>query len=368
MHRPPRAGPTTVIAMSTSAPLRRAPRGAPFDADSARARESLALAVGTIAFLVTALVALLVFRFQSAPIAGPDSVGQFAALAGAVTAILGFVAGRYIVSGHPMRAVDVFDVGALALAHGVIALLTWTLLADIMADSFVGAVVFALPLIVLAGAVAAVTGYTAFLSATHMDLSLLATVLAVFLVEGVIASMLTSSDPLWWQKNLSALGMTDDLSAMAFNLTLVVAGAIVTTLARYATGGIPSPRAHGVRNVRICLLVVGVFLACVGIFHVDEHFWIHNCVATGMAIAFAVAAIRMPAWIPGMPRGFVVVGWAFLAVIAVLGVFFAVGYYTLTAVELLAGLMIFSWIILFIRSAAALQADAVARESASAPS
>jgi len=160
--------------------------------------------------------------------------------------------------------------------------------------------------------------------------------------------------------------MTDDLSAMAFNLTLVVAGAIVTTLARYATTGIPSPHPRGVRNVRICLLVVGVFLACVGIFHVDDFFWIHNCVATGMAVAFAIAAIRMPVWIPGMPRGFVILGWAFLVVIAVLGVFFAVGYYTLTAVELLAGLMIFSWIILFIRSAAALQADALAREGASA--
>jgi len=251
----------------------------------------------------------------------------------------------------------VVDIAALALAHGVIALLTWTLLADVFERGFVGAEVFAVPLLALSGTAAAISAYVVFYSATHMSLSLLAVVLAVFLVEGVMASTLTSSDPHWWEMNLSALGMTDDLSAFAFNLTLIVAGIIVTTLARYATREIPTTHPRGARNVRACLIVVGVFLACVGIFHVDEHFWVHNSVATGMAIAFAVAAIRLPVWIPGMPRAFVLLGWLFLAAIAVLGVFFAVGYYTLTAVELVAGLLIFSWIILFLRNAAALQQD-----------
>ncbi|MCT9819626.1 DUF998 domain-containing protein [Microbacterium sp. W1N] len=344
--------------MSTTVPSRPGARGA-VDTSSARTRESLALGVGAVAFVVAALAALAVFRFSSAPIGGPGSIGQFAALAGAVAAMLAFAAGRYVTRdrGRPVAALEVFDVAALALAHGIIALLAWTLLTVIMEESFIGAEVFALPLLALAGAVAAVTAYAAFLSATRIDLSLLATILAVFLVLGVIASMLTATDPQWWKMNLSALGMTDDLSAFAFNLTLIVAGALVTTLARYATTGVPSSHPRGARNVRLCLIIVGVFLACVGIFHVDVHFWIHNTVATGMVAAFAVAAIRMRVWIPGIPRGFVVLGWVFLAVIVVLGVLFGVGYYTLTAVELVAGLLIFSWIILFIRSAAALQTD-----------
>jgi len=41
----------------------------------------------------------------------------------------------------------------------------------------------------------------------------------------------------------------------------------------------------------------------------------------------------------------------------VLGVFFAIGYYTLTAVELVAAMLIFSWIILFLRNISALQKD-----------
>ncbi|HET8928273.1 MAG TPA: DUF998 domain-containing protein [Microbacterium sp.] len=323
-----------------------------------RTLESLALGAGAIAFVVAALVALIVFGLQPAPISGPGSIGQFSAIAAAVAAILAFVAGRLVVrSPGRVGVLEVIDVAALAFAHAVIALLTWTLLAVILEQSFIDAEVFALPILIIAGAVAAVTAYIVFFSATHLDLQLLALVLAVFLTEGVIASMLTAGDPHWWKENLSALGMTDDLSARAFNLTLVVAGLIVVTLARYATRGIPSPVAHGAVRVRTCLIVVGVFLACVGIFHVDDFFWIHTGVASGMAVAFGILVIMLPRWIPGLSRGFLLLGWLFIAVILVLGVFFAVGYYTLTAVELVAGILVFAWIILFLRNAAALIED-----------
>ena len=59
-------------------------------------------------------------------------------------------------------------------------------------------------------------------------------------------------------------------------------------------------------------------------------------------------------------KAFIALGWLFLAIILVLAVFFAVGFYTLTAVELVAGILVFAWIILFIRNAAALQDDAAA--------
>ena len=177
------------------------------DASSQRSLESLALGAGTVASIASAFVAILVFQLRSVPISGPGSLGQYAAIAGAVVAFVAFVAGHYVVRtpGRPMTALDILDV-------------------------------------------------------------LLATMLAVFLVEGVVASMLTASDPHWWKMNLSALGMTDDISALAFNLTLIVAGFIVTTLARYAAASIPRTTPHGVSRARTCLIIVGVFLALVGVF------------------------------------------------------------------------------------------------------
>lgn len=349
-------------------PLSGEPQVANADAPTEQARESLALSVGAIAFVVTGVVALIVFRYGSAPISGHGSVGQFAAMASAVVAVLAFAAGRYVVR-DPGRRIGVFDVitvTALAVAHGVIAFLTWSLLAFIMKHGFIDAVVFPTPVLVLSGSAAAVTAYLVFFSATHMDLLLLAVILAVFLAEGVIASMLTASDPHWWHDNLSALGMPEDVSSLAFNLTIIVSGILVTTIARLATRGIPDDRPHGVRNVRICLIVVGIFLSCVGLFPVDDFFLLHTGCASGMVAVFGVAVIFLPRWIPAMPRAFVLVGWLFLAVTLVLSVMFMVGYYTLTAVELVGGVLIFTWIILFIRNAAALQQDVLAPVPAAA--
>jgi len=179
-------------------------------------------------------------------------------------------------------------------------------------------------------------------------------VLAIFLVVGAFASMLTATDPLWWQDNLSALGMSSNASAWIFNGTLIVAGIIVTTIGRYATAQLPVETAKQQRGrlfVRIALALIGLFLACVGIFPVDEFFLVHNTVATGMAVAFAGVVIGLPWLLPTISRVFVVLGYIYVAVIALLGVFFATGYYNLTAVELIAAILIFSWIIVFLRTA-----------------
>ncbi|MCC2032555.1 hypothetical protein [Microbacterium allomyrinae] len=338
------------------------------DTSSERSLESLALAVGALSFVVSALIALVVFGFHSTPISGPGSVGEFAAVASGVVALLAVVAGRYFLHERGphgrLHVLDYLDIAALAIAHAVIAVLGWTLLAVILEQAFIGAEVFALAVLILAGAAAAMTGYISFFSATHMDLQLLATVLAVFLVFGVVSSMLTASDPNWWKDNLSALGMSSNVSAFAFNITIIVAGFLVTTLARYSTRGIPTDNPVGVGRVRITLIVVGVFLGMVGLFPVDRFFALHTGVASGMVVAFGVLVIALPRWITGMPRPFVVVGWLFLAVTLVLSLLFATGYYTLTAVELVAGILVFTWIVLFIRNASALEQDA--REAPSA--
>jgi hypothetical membrane protein len=107
--------------------------------------------------------------------------------------------------------------------------------------------------------------------------------------------------------------------------------------------------------VRLALILIGVFLACVGIFPVSEFFLLHNSVATGMAVAFAAIVIGLPRLLPSMPRVFVMLGYVYVGVIVVLGIFFAIGYYNLTAVELVAAVLIFSWIIVFLRNAGAVE-------------
>src|SRR4029453_11965746 len=142
------------------------------------------------------------------------------------------------------------------------------------------------------------------------------------------------SDPHWWQENLSALGMTDDISALAFNLTLIIDGAIVTIIARYATATLPTATREELRSrtlLRSGLVLIGIFLALVGVFPVDRFFLVHNTVATGMAVVFAALVIGLRWLVRALPRVFILLGYVYIGVIVVLAGFFAGGYYNLTA-------------------------------------
>ena len=87
-----------------------------------------------------------------------------------------------------------------------------------------------------------------------------------------------------------------------------------------------------------------------------------------MAVVFAAIVIGLRWLVPAMPRVFILLGYAYIGVIVVLAVFFAIGYYNLTAVELVAGVLIFSWIIVFLRNTGtAGRADAAVRTDAAAP-
>ncbi|MGX5695820.1 DUF998 domain-containing protein [Agromyces soli] len=332
--------------------------------------ESVALIVGAAAFVVGLLVAMVVFWADDVPISGPGSIAQFAGVASAVVALVVYPLGRSAVSKRsgelagslrpampaPGAKLHWFDILAISIAHAVIALLGWIALGDVLEASFQGAVLYPLPAMVLGGVALAMTAYIVFLSSVRLTPMLLSLVVAVFLVVGALTAMLSASDPQWWKENLSALGMTDDFSARTFNLTLIVAGAMVTIIARYATAVLPAGTPELVRNrniVRGLLVLIGIFLACVGIFPVDEFLAVHNTVATGMAVAFIVIVIGLRWFVPSFPKPFLWFGYALSLAIVISAGFFFSGYYNLTAVELIAGVAVFGWIIVFLRTAGA---------------
>jgi hypothetical protein len=336
-------------------------------AESRQTLESAALVVGAAVFVVVVIIAFFVFAGKDVPIAGAGSVGQFAAIVGGIAGVVVFVFARLVLNTRRTRVGAVqnaeydaagvrlrwFDVAALALAHGVIALLAWTGLAALMAESFKGAVVFSFSAVILAGVTVALTAYVVFLSSVHLSPMLLSLVLAAFIVSGAITSMMSATDPLWWQKNLSTLGIGNDISSLAFNLTLIIAGIMVTTIAHYATAPLPATtraEARGRSLVRAGLMIIGILLACVGAFPLDRNEAVHNFSASGMAIVYVVMVVAFPWLVPSIPRVFVILGYVYVGVIVVLAAFFITGYYNLTAVELVAFTLIFSWLIVLLRN------------------
>ncbi|MGQ7310709.1 DUF998 domain-containing protein [Microbacterium arabinogalactanolyticum] len=355
---------------------------------TAEVRETVALLAGAAAFVIGFPVSWLIFGGAHLAITGPGSIGWYASVGGAIVAVLAFTAGRLAVRPSdapadqprdgfvgPADRLRWFDLVAIGGAYASIAFLGWLGIAQLLELSFIGAPVFAFPGAILVAVAFALTAYVSFLGAARLTPMTLSLDLAVFLVVGAFAAMLTSSDPKWWQDNLSSLGQTTNSAAPAFNVTLIISGVIVTTIARYATAGLPvdtRAQRRGRTLMRTGLVLVGIFLACVGVFPVDRFFLVHNTVATGMAVVYAMLICALPWLLPSLPKVFFGFGYTYVAVIALLAIFFATGYYNLTAVELIAAVLIFSWIIVFLRTASvAVQRDApgaVERDPADASS
>ena len=335
--------------------------------------ESRALVIGSAGFLILGVIAFLLVGREPVALSGRGSVGDIAALGtavlGAAAVVVGCLQSRGLEAPHApggSRTRNIIDIAALALAHACVFLLGWLALFSIFQRAFVGAVLYPLAAAILIGVTGALSAYIAYLSSVTMNAYRLAALLAVFLVTGVLTSMLTAADPQWWQENLSALGMSSDVSGVAFNVTLIVAGVVVTTLAGYSTRTLEATASTGssrrrVRQLEGGIILIGVLLACVGLFPVDEQFWLHTAAASGMVVVFGTLIVRMRSLVPSIPATFNVLGLVFLAVItfAVL-MYFPFGYYNLTAVELIAASLVFAWLIVLIRNLAAVDADQLA--------
>lgn len=322
--------------------------------------ESLAIAAGLSSVVLAFAATLLVQHGRLAPLGGTGSVAAVGLPTIAVTSGGAFIWAyiRHADGGvrwrrrHPIRRV--LDVLGLTLTGvGVAVLLTASML-EIFGLAFVGLELNAITTAALVAALAGVSSYVLSLIASQLTSSTLATLLTLFLVAGVFTSMLTADDPEWWQRNFSALGMGTTTSSYAFNLTILIAGLAMLALSDYLTIDLLTRQrsgAGGVRVIRFALALVGVALVGVGSVPVNVSVPVHNTFSTLALVGFTALIVLAPIVLRGLPVAFVLTTVLF-GVLIVAGVaLFVVGEVNLTALELIAVLVIFTWLILFTRSA-----------------
>jgi len=121
----------------------------------------------------------------------------------------------------------------------------------------------------------------------------------IVLVGGLLLSIATTSDPLWWQLHFSQLGIFGDLSSAFFNTTLKISGMIVVVFAFRVRRDVRrvgrGPVRRGAATVAfICLNVVGVNLALVGCIPLNTDKDLHDKVAGSMVLGFLALLLSAP--------------------------------------------------------------------------
>lgn len=328
-----------------------------------------ALVGGGIGFLVGLLV------FWSGDVAlferGRVSLGFVATILGSVTALVTYLVvalreqkARETLWQYIRRTVSVWS---LALTHGLLAFLLYALVFYVVSQSFIGAHIDTGSAATLTALSTGLAAYVVYLSAATMTAMRVSMLLALFLVSGTFLSMLTASNPFWWDDHFSSLGAGGGVSGYAFNATLIIAGLVIVALSKYIADDFKKLQQDGrvservkVRAVQTILAGIGLALAGVGLFVYNEFPTIHNTAAAGMAVLFLGIVAVLPWVTPGFTKAFFVASYGLLVSLLVsVWLFLGIGYFNLTVFELVAAAIIFVWLVLFVRHTAALLGDMV---------
>jgi hypothetical protein len=319
---------------------------------------------------VAAVIGLLRYWGEMVPLFGRPSIGGLASvLAGAAAIIAIFLAykpPRLKSPGQYEKIRRWLAVCALAFILGAISFLLSVAAYFVFQNAFQGLVLDQWVSALLVGLTSAGAGYASYLAGTKMTSIMLSTVLAVFMVSGIFTSMITAEDPYWWMVNFSSLGLGGSPSAYAFNLTMIIGGLVIVGLSDLIAADFERLQtANKVRYakvkdnaIRLVLAGIGIGLAGVGLFVWDVHVLMHDLAAASMAVLFVGLLAALPFIAPSFSRAFYMFSYLLLAVVAISFVLcWRVGYFNVTAFELVCAAVIFAWLIVFIRNISAEMAD-----------
>lgn len=323
------------------------------------------LSAGLAAAVVGVALGLIISWVRPGlPLSGTGSFGEVSALAagGIAAASTGTAYWRSRHSpGQEWRltlAPWKFGVNAVSvvIVHTILAILGTIALYFVLGQGFIGLTMEPFWSAVLMAVNLFLAAHLTYVSASRMTTQRMSTLLVSFIGIGALTATITAPEADWWTYHFSQLGTFDTVSSWIFNGTLIAGGLLVTTFAVYVANDLRALVERGIlanprspRTVSTVFVVMGVMLAFVGIVPVDVNLVVHNLSATGMAVVFLGLLIAAPRVLRGMPRTFFVTTWGFLAALVISVVLFVVGYFGLTAFEIIVFSLVFAWIAVFIR-------------------
>lgn len=331
-------------------------------ASRATREESLHLALAAAAAVVGLVVGLVALR-GTTPLAGAGSIGQVAALSvfgcGAATAalVLATITPRSLPwFGGSHWARRTLDIVGLSLVYGILGLLLTSALFGVFAQAFQGVALDPIAGTFWVLAASAAGAYAISASAAALTGRGLATLLAVFLTAGVLASAMNATDRYWWERYFSELGEGEDLASLTFNTTLLVTGVALLTVTEFLAHDLDRwARSVGEPHwvtavVRTLLSAVGVLVALVALVSRSVSVPWHDVIAQTLVVVFALLLIVAPVLLRRMPGGLLpVTVIAFGLLVAIIVLFVRFRYLNMTAFEMGAAAIVYVWLLLFIR-------------------
>lgn len=179
--------------------------------------------------------------------------------------------------------------------------------------------------------------------------------LIAIILGGVVLAMITNKDQQWWLYNLSFLGTPEASNAWQFNLTLLLSAFLMIALIDYIFVLLydllgPTKRLVVLKYI---LIATAICLGGVGFFPYNESKFnqtMHNRTAGYLVYLFILMIITLRWLLPEVGKSFLKFSYGVGAALLVcVFLFQGVNYLSLTAFELFAFVLAFTWLLMLLR-------------------
>ena len=185
--------------------------------------------------------------------------------------------------------------------------------------------------------------------------AMLTNILILVIVGGVFSAMATNSEQEWWRYNFSFLGTPEATNSWKFNLTLIFSALLMIALTDYLFSILNGiyPRNKRLMVLRILLILTAICLGGVGLFPYNESVFyqeMHNRSAEYLVYLMIILIISLRWLLPNIDKEFLRISYLVGVVLILTSILFqSVHYLSLTAFELIAFMLAFSWILLLLK-------------------
>ncbi|USS87163.1 DUF998 domain-containing protein [Fructilactobacillus cliffordii] len=189
--------------------------------------------------------------------------------------------------------------------------------------------------------------------ADNITPTILVDLLILMIIGGLLISMLANGNKQWWKHNISFLGTAKAIDSWQFNLTFIVSALLMLALVDYLFVSLKPLHWPPFRTfcLRLLLTLLAVDALAVGLIYNDRqvpwmHYW-HDQFAWAMALVIIILIGGIKWLLPNIPRSFMINSYLIVFLIILVSVLFRhVHYLSLTAFEILASALGFSWIMM----------------------
>lgn len=319
---------------------------------------------GYMSVLIAGLISMLAFfavfyKYRQIPLTGSLSTATLVIIIGGLTGVFNFafhfIKNKQAEEKKLSQSIYWRNFPTVLLSYTVLLVVVLLFLFRVLGQLFVGASFDIYTSTVIGTMFVLVVNAVMVHVAQTLTPALLIRSLIAIILGGVTIAMITNKDQQWWLYNFSFLGTPEASNAWQFNLTLILSSLLMVALIDYLFVLLYDQLGKSKRLIifKFLLIAAAICLGGVGFFPYNESTFsqnMHNRVAGYLVYLFIILIAALRWLLPSISRKFLNFSYVIAASLVLsIYLFLGVGYLSLTAFELIAFVLAFSWLLTLLR-------------------